>query len=354
MSERDDEHAAITASDNHRLEPATLIVEKCTLAVGVALSPDGDDMALDLSLELARVREHIIAAVPPTWGATGELIRSLVVEPLPAFATLPIAACAAAGGAPSAAIPLAAAWHLTGVAVRILDDISDDDHADAVHRRIGVGRAATLAATFLELAQGRLACIAAPPAAAAVRALHHDAALAMWSAQDRDVAVPVTTHADYHALVHGKTAVGFGYALEAGVVVGGGDEGAQRLARDAGCHLGVMLQLLDDLETCLLLRPGDLGQGKLTYPLWIAIEAGGDRAAALRVIVDAGEVAARADEVRAILRGAEIAPRVVAAALAQRDQAKRAIERLPGRDGVAALVAFLDWSLRDAERLLGA
>lgn len=310
-------------------------------------------MTLDLPLELARVREHLVAAIPTTWGPTRELVTSLVVEPLPSFTTLPVSACVAAGGAPGAAIPLAAAWHLTGVAVRILDDISDDDHADAVHRRLGAGRAATVAATLLELAQGQLAQIAVPHREG-VAAIHHEAALIMWGAQDRDVAVPITSFADYHALVHGKTAVGFGYALESGVLVGGGDAAARRLARDAGRHLGVMLQLLDDLETCLLSVPGDLGQGKLTYPLWMTIEAGGAPADALRAIVDAGQTAARADEVRAIMRDASIAPRVMSAALAQREQALRSIEQLPGHEGVAALAAFLDWSLRDAERLLAA
>lgn len=300
-----------------------------------------------------RVRAELVAAIPDRWTTLAPLLRGLVSDPLPAVSALPLAAAWAAGSDPTTAVPVAAAWHLIGMAARVLDDLADDDHRDALHLRIGAGRAATAAAGLLELAQGQLHRIVDPAARDAIVADHHAVALEVWAAQDRDVAAPPTTAAAYHELVFGKTSVGFGFALAAGARVARADRGVVEAARGAGHHLGAMLQMLDDLESCFVTLPGDLEHGRRTYPLWLGLAHAGPLGARLRALVDAG-IAARAAEIRATLESLDVRAAVLAAALAQRDRVCYALDAMPDPRGVAALRGFLDWSLRDGARLLGA
>jgi geranylgeranyl pyrophosphate synthase len=83
----------------------------------------------------------------------------------------------------------------------------------------------------------------------------------------------------YDRVVHGKTAVLFGWAMEAGAEVGGDDPAiGQALAR-AGTALGLAFQLVDDaldLEGDAAVTGKDslldLREGKLTWPLIVACE----------------------------------------------------------------------------------
>lgn len=83
----------------------------------------------------------------------------------------------------------------------------------------------------------------------------------------------------YFEVVEGKTASVFRWAMSAGAMAAGLPE-AQRLAlRDFGIHLGVAFQAVDDLLdlTGDAARTGkqlftDLREGKMTYPLILALE----------------------------------------------------------------------------------
>jgi octaprenyl-diphosphate synthase len=84
---------------------------------------------------------------------------------------------------------------------------------------------------------------------------------------------------DYLRVVEGKTASLFRWAMRAGARVGGLDESGARALERFGFHLGVAFQLVDDLldvdgdasATGKALF-ADLREGKITYPILMAIE----------------------------------------------------------------------------------
>jgi len=85
--------------------------------------------------------------------------------------------------------------------------------------------------------------------------------------------------ADYFRVVEGKTAALFRWAMVAGARAGGLDEGACRALERYGLHLGVAFQAVDDLLdfTGSAAVTGkalfaDLREGKMTYPLILALE----------------------------------------------------------------------------------
>lgn len=85
--------------------------------------------------------------------------------------------------------------------------------------------------------------------------------------------------ADYFHVVEGKTAALFRWAMFAGARAGGLDDDACRALERFGLHLGVAFQTVDDLldysgNTELTGKElfTDLREGKMTYPLILAVE----------------------------------------------------------------------------------
>jgi octaprenyl-diphosphate synthase len=85
--------------------------------------------------------------------------------------------------------------------------------------------------------------------------------------------------ADYFRVVEGKTAALFRWAMHAGARAGGLDDGRAAALERYGLHLGVAFQAIDDLldfaGDASITGKGlyaDLREGKLTYPVLIALE----------------------------------------------------------------------------------
>lgn len=88
-----------------------------------------------------------------------------------------------------------------------------------------------------------------------------------------------TARATYFHVVEGKTAALFRWAMAAGGRVGGLDEAGRAALAGYGAHLGVAFQAVDDLLdlTGDAARTGkavfnDLREGKMTYPVILALE----------------------------------------------------------------------------------
>ncbi len=162
-----------------------------------------------------------------------------------------------------------------------------------------------------------------------------------------------TALADYFRVVEGKTASLFRWAMRAGATAGGLAEPSCEALERYGHHLGVAFQAVDDLldldgdaavtGKAMFL---DLREGKMTYPLIVALE----RSPALMPVV--AECAALSPEEPLPAAAAE---RVVSAlhatgavadcrALARRhaEQAAAALAGLPAGPGVAALVTVAE------------
>jgi geranylgeranyl pyrophosphate synthase len=101
----------------------------------------------------------------------------------------------------------------------------------------------------------------------------------------------------YDRVVHGKTAVLFGWAMEAGAEAAGADPAVGQALARAGTALGLAFQLVDDAldlegEAAVTGKDSllDLKEGKLTWPLIVACEQDPGLVAELRAVaLRAGE-----------------------------------------------------------------
>lgn len=113
--------------------------------------------------------------------------------------------------------------------------------------------------------------------------------------------------ASYFQVVEGKTASVFRWAMSAGALAGGLDEEQREALRNYGLHLGVAFQATDDLLdlTGDAAATGkelftDLREGKMTYPMILALERDGDLRPVVERIVAADQPVSDADAERVV------------------------------------------------------
>ncbi len=101
----------------------------------------------------------------------------------------------------------------------------------------------------------------------------------------------------YFRIVEGKTASVFRWAMSAGGLAGGLGEGERRALSEYGRQLGIAFQATDDLLdlTGDTERTGkdlfaDLREGKMTFPLIVALEQDGDLRPVIEEILDGREL----------------------------------------------------------------
>jgi len=158
------------------------------------------------------------------------------------------------------------------------------------------------------------------------------------------------SEASYHAVVRGKTAALFRWALRAGGALAGLDQRRRDALGRAGTALGFAFQLVDDAldlaEDAVTGKDlaADLREGKLTWPLLVACERDAGLRGALRAAFDGGlsldEAAVSAelvDRVRAT--GAVEATRERARAFARAAQVElAALPAGPSREALEAVI----------------
>jgi len=162
-----------------------------------------------------------------------------------------------------------------------------------------------------------------------------------------------TALADYFRVVEGKTASLFRWAMRAGATAGGLPETACAALERYGHHLGVAFQAVDDLldldgDVSVTGKAlfTDLREGKMTYPLIVALE----RSPALVPVV--GECAALAPEeplpaavveqVLSALHATGAVSECRALARKHAEEAAAALGEVPDGPGLAALVTVAE------------
>ncbi len=192
-----------------------------------------------------------------------------------------LAARAGSGFGP-AAQKLAVAVELVHTATLLHDDVVDVGEArrGAPAARVVYGNAASIFAGdwLLVEALRRVRAAAVPDALDRLLGVIEEMIMAESTQLDRR-GVIVADRAAYFRVVEGKTASLFRWALWAGGRAGGLDERGCRALERYGHHLGVAFQAVDDLldltgsaETLGKQLFVDLGEGKMTFPLIVAVE----------------------------------------------------------------------------------
>ena len=165
---------------------------------------------------------------------------------------LPGLCCQAAGGDPLWADDVAAAWFLFYAAAHIMDSIEDQDQPDPWWADLGRG-AAINAATGLyfsaSLALNNLLKHAATRASATevITDFNHNF-LVMCSGQYRDLVSPMPTLEQYWENAAAKSGAFFSLACRSGARLATDDALRVRMFSRFGHHIGLLVQILDDLE----------------------------------------------------------------------------------------------------------
>lgn len=194
---------------------------------------------------------------------------------------LPLLSCEAAGGDPIRAIPVSAAWHLLHCAAHLLDDVVDEAPLS-----LETGQAVNAAVTLIFLAQVSLTTLcttivscaseSAVEAERVVALVHtfNTATARMAEGQGADLAwdEETATLDDYWRVAGAKTGEFFALACRAGAMLGTDDQTEIDLYATFGYHLGMLVQLGDDLQA--LWRPrgrDDLITASRTLPVVYAL-----------------------------------------------------------------------------------
>lgn len=169
---------------------------------------------------LPEVRSYIRQYAPSDWPEFRSILSAVTDEPLSALAILPLASCAAVGGNPQDAIPVSAAWVVLSLAMRILDDLQDQDRPDALWATVGLARSFNFTAALYALSNDLLAQAVWPGALYRVINQHFArTGLRLLSGQDRDLCGTTLTIEDYWHTIEDKNASAFVLVCTAGAAV---------------------------------------------------------------------------------------------------------------------------------------
>jgi geranylgeranyl pyrophosphate synthase len=168
------------------------------------------------------------------------------------LAKLPEICCQAAGGDPPLAGPVLAAWLLFNRAARIMDSVQDGDMPEAWWKDHGLGYALNVASAFFFTASNILADLEIngipSQAAGAVRRTFSRLFIRMCEGQHLDLTASTATLDDYWKIVHLKSGLFFAIACRSGAELALNDELRLNAFETFGNEIGILIQILDDLE----------------------------------------------------------------------------------------------------------
>jgi geranylgeranyl pyrophosphate synthase len=176
---------------------------------------------------------------------------------------LPGLCCQAAGGEIEATLEISAAWLLLYTAAHIVDTIEDGDQDPQVNLLGGTGAAINTAnGLFLSavlLLNSMQKKDIPKDLAAEITTDYLETILIMTSGQHRDLIIPQMDLNQWWQVAEAKSGAFFSLACRAGAQLGAGDPLKVIAYSDYGFHLGLMLQIVDDLEDFqILLNSGEI------------------------------------------------------------------------------------------------
>jgi geranylgeranyl diphosphate synthase type I len=165
---------------------------------------------------------------------------------------LPELCCQAAGGNPALAVPVSAAWLIFNRAAHVMDSVQDGDVPEPWWQQRGPGFALNVASAFFFTASKILAELEShgisSQSADAIRNTFSRLLLQMCEGQHLDLTGQKAALVDYWRIVNLKSGLFFAIGCRSGAELILDD--AQRLDgyEAYGREIGIIIQLLDDLE----------------------------------------------------------------------------------------------------------
>lgn len=165
---------------------------------------------------------------------------------------LPELCCQAAGGDPDLAGPVLAAWLIFNRAAHIMDSVQDGDHPEPWWAQRGPGFALNVASAFFFTANKILVELErygiAARAANEIRKTFSRLLLQMCEGQHLDLTTPRAGLDDYWRIVNLKSGLFFAIGCRSGAELAIGDVKRLDGFEVYGKEIGILIQLLDDLE----------------------------------------------------------------------------------------------------------
>jgi len=309
-------------------------------------------LSIDLTKLLSQIREHTVKLCHESWNELGLMMNSTLPDPLGPMVLLPIASGFAVRGQYPYLVRIASCVLLISTALEIIDDCADLDKSDALLETIGIGPSVNFAFALNTIATRELYSISQKnPQFASLIGEYFQAFLMVAQGQNDDMKLGVTTLYEYEAVVRNKTVAAYEFAMTSGALISNADPKEFQQIQQCGRHLGWMIQILNDIEGLWFPNRNDVVEMR-TFPVFYGASLDHENAERLREIIFNKKVSRK--EVCGLLDGMDIRMRLLSLALNHRD---KAIELLGGKfnpEGQAILSIWLDWVLRDGERLLGA
>ena len=168
------------------------------------------------------------------------------------WSLLPVLCCGAAGGDAEEALDISAAWLLFYVAAHIFDNVEDLDDPEAWYAEIGPGAAINAACGLFFTASLALNELYEQPehqtAALEINRAFQQQMMKMSSGQHLDLTLTEINLDQYWKIAEGKSGAFFELACWAGARLICEDVQQLDNYKQFGRHLGLLLQLLDDLR----------------------------------------------------------------------------------------------------------
>ncbi|ABW30954.1 polyprenyl synthetase family protein [Acaryochloris marina] len=301
---------------------------------------------------LKAIRLSVITLASDADIALGELMSTTLPDPLPPVAILPVATGLACGGSIEQLIPVTSTIVAVAFALRTLDDIADQDNSNALHQKIGIGRAANFSAALIALASREIGVLSkSSPDSILMTGDYFDALLRIFVGQDKDIQREVRSLVAYEEVVELKTVAAYELAAIVGANAVTADGNFTKKCRVCGRHIGWAQQILDDIEAFWFLdNAEESGHEQYTYPVLLGIENGGSTGEAVSRLCNQKD--RNDDAIRNLLDSLDVRGQLMMRALDHRDQALLVLGPPLRSEGHQLIKLWFDWLFRDGERLL--